>query len=232
MEAGARRVARVGIPISGWRHSVFCLLNLIQLVFIEICTALYNKDTSFLGHTAEIYSQKSMGETNTKKQSICLVSATPLSVYFFLKPHIAALAEQYNVTVVFDPRNDDYLGDLGLEARVVPIDMARKLNPFQDVISLFHLYQFFRKNHFDLIVSVAPKAGMLSMIVASLASNAKRVHIFQGEFWASKKGLLRFILKQADSLTANLAHQVLAVSVSEKKFLAQEEIINKIKPYL
>jgi lipopolysaccharide/colanic/teichoic acid biosynthesis glycosyltransferase len=166
-----------------------------------------------------------MGETNFKKQSICIVSATPLSVYFFLKPHIAALAKQYNVSVVFDPRNDDYLGDLGLEARVVPINMTRKLNPFQDFFSLFYLYKFFRKNQFDLIVSVAPKAGMLSMIAASLASHSKRVHIFQGEFWASKKGLLRSILKQVDSLTANLAHQVLAVSESEKKFLAQEKII-------
>jgi lipopolysaccharide/colanic/teichoic acid biosynthesis glycosyltransferase len=165
-----------------------------------------------------------MDETYSKKQSICIVSATPLSVYFFLKPHISALSRVYEVTVIFDPRNDTYIGEIDLAAKIVPINMSRKLSPLKDLISLFHLFQFFRKNHFDLIISVAPKAGLLSMISATLASPAKRIHIFQGEFWASKKGFLRFILKNADSLTAYLADQVLAVSESERAFLAKENV--------
>lgn len=166
-----------------------------------------------------------MGKPNSNKQSICIIAATPLTIYFFFLPHIIALSEEYNVTVVFDPSNDSYLGDLKLVVRTVPIKMARKLNPFQDLISLLYLYKFFRKNHFDLVVSVAPKAGLLTMLAATISSSAKRVHIFQGEFWASKTGILRFILKQADTVTAFLAHQVLAVSKSERNFLAQENIV-------
>lgn len=165
-----------------------------------------------------------IGAFHPQRKSICVVSATPLSIYFFLRPHIQALSKNFDVAVIFDPRNDTYLGDIRLAVNVSPINMARKLNLIQDLISLFNLCKYFRKNHFDLIVSVAPKAGMLSMIAATLTSQATRVHIFQGEFWASKKGLFRFILKQADALSANLAHKVLAVSHSEKSFLAHKKI--------
>jgi lipopolysaccharide/colanic/teichoic acid biosynthesis glycosyltransferase len=164
------------------------------------------------------------GAPLSQRKSICIVSVTPLSVYFFLRPHIQSLSEKFDVTVVFDPRNDKYLGDLELPAKIVSISMARKLNLFQDLISLFYIHRFFKKNYFDLIVSVAPKAGLLTMIAATLVSSANKIHIFQGEFWASRKGLLRFILKQADSFTAMLANQVLAVSGSERDFLVQEKI--------
>lgn len=166
-----------------------------------------------------------MSDTYPNKKSICIVSATPLSIYFFLKPHILNLSNQYDVTLVFDPSNDAYLGDLGLGVKIAPISMARKIRPFQDLISLFHLSQFFKKHRFDLVISVAPKAGLLSMIAATIASPAKRVHIFQGEYWASKKGFFRFALKKSDSLTAYLAHKVLAVSKSERAFLAKEGVI-------
>jgi lipopolysaccharide/colanic/teichoic acid biosynthesis glycosyltransferase len=171
-----------------------------------------------------------MHSESFQRKSICIVSATPLSVYFFLRPHIQALSSDFDVTVIFDPKNDSYIGGLNLPAKISPIDMARKINLLQDINSLFSLYHFFKKNRFDLIVSVAPKAGLLAMISASLDSSARKIHIFQGEFWASKSGILRFVLKNADSLTAKLADQVLAVSSSERAFLAQEKIasIDKI----
>lgn len=172
-----------------------------------------------------------MNETisNRKKQSICIISASPLTIYFFLKPHIKELSKSYAVTLIYDPANDSYLGDLNLNVQVLPVRMARKLNPFKDLLSLYDLYQIFRVNKFDLVLSVAPKAGLLAMISAFFSSNAIRVHIFQGEYWASKTGFLRLILKKSDYLTALIANKVLAVSDSEKRFLVLEGIVSDQK---
>ena len=170
-----------------------------------------------------------MSKASPSRKSICIVSASPLTIYFFLKPHIALLSKKYDVTVVYDPKNDAYLGDLNLSARTLPVRMARKLDLFRDLLSLYDLIKVFKKNKFDLVLSVVPKAGLLSTISAVFTSRAKRVHIFQGEYWASRRGALRFILKKADLLTAFLANDVLAVSNSEKNFLISEGVVHRDK---
>ena len=107
--------------------------------------------------------------------------------------------------------------------------MARKLNVFKDLLSLYDFRKIFKDNKFDLVLSVAPKAGLISAISAVISSSAKRVHIFQGEYWVSKKGLLRLVLKKADFLTAFLANDVLSVSGSEKNFLISEGVVSRDK---
>ena len=170
-----------------------------------------------------------MSNTFSNRKSICIVSASPLTIHFFLKPHISELSKKYNITVIYDPENDSYIGELNLNARMLPIRMARKLNIFKDLLSLYDFRKIFKDNKFDLVLSVAPKAGLLSNISAVIGSSAKRVHIFQGEYWASKTGLLRLILKKADFLTAFLADEVLAVSNSEKNFLISEGVVPRDK---
>jgi len=168
-----------------------------------------------------------MKKNPAKIKTVCIISATPLSIYFFLMPHILELSKKYDLTVIFDPNNDNYIGRLDLPAKITNIHMERKISPMQDLFSLVHLCRFFCINSYDLVISVAPKAGLLSMIAATFFSSALRVHIFQGEVWASKVGLLRWILKKADLITAFLADHVLAVSMAEKFFLVSEGIIPK-----
>jgi glycosyltransferase involved in cell wall biosynthesis len=97
------------------------------------------------------------------------------------------------------------------------------------LVALIRLIQFFRLQSFKLVVSVAPKAGLLSMLAAFFTGVPNRIHIFQGEVWASKRGIQRFILKFADKLTATLATQLLAVSHSEKLFLIEQGICPREK---
>jgi glycosyltransferase involved in cell wall biosynthesis len=67
------------------------------------------------------------------------------------------------------------------------------------------------------------------MMAAFCTRVPNRVHIFQGEVWASKRGIQRFILKYADKLTAKFATQLLAVSHSEKIFLIEQGICSEVK---
>jgi len=80
--------------------------------------------------------------------------------------HLRALAEAYDVTVVANTGNHDFLRQRGLDIRVVPVAIARDIHPVADLRALFSLIRLFRKEHFDLIHSVTPKAGLLAMSVA------------------------------------------------------------------
>lgn len=155
---------------------------------------------------------------------ICMLAATPLSVHFFLKPHLVALSQHFNVTLACNPRNDAYLPPLDLPVRQVAVGIARKISPLRDLIALFELYRLFRCERFDLVVTVAPKAGLLGMLAAVLVGVPRRVHIFQGEVWASRRGLMRILLKTMDRLTAKVAHHVLAMGPGERRYLEEQGV--------
>lgn len=155
---------------------------------------------------------------------MCMLAATPLTVHFFLKPHLVALPHHFEVTLACNPKNDAYLPPLDLPVHQMAVGMARKISPLRDLITLFQLYWLFRRERFDLVVSVVPKAGLLGMLAAYLAGVPHRVHIFQGEVWASRRGPMRALLKAMDRITARAATHVLAVSPSERHFLEEQGI--------
>lgn len=150
---------------------------------------------------------------------MCVLAATPLTVHFFLKPHLIALSRDFEVTLAFNPKNDPYLPPLELPVHQLMVGIERKIAPLRDLITLFQLCRVFHRERFDVVVSVVPKAGLLGMLAAWAVGVPYRVHIFQGEVWASKRGLMRSLLKSMDRLIAKSATHVLAVSWSERQFL-------------
>ncbi len=169
-----------------------------------------------------------MLDKNNKK-NICIISATPLTIQFFFLPHIKFLNEHFNVSLAFDCSNDSYLPMIEMANKRYNIRMARKVNIFRDFCSLIDLFYLFRRVNFDAIITVAPKAGFLGMVVGTVCRIPVRVHIFQGEPWASMKGLRRYFFKLLDKVTAFLSTSLLAVSHSEKEFLVSESVINAKK---
>lgn len=154
-----------------------------------------------------------------------MLAATPLTIHFFFKPHLRELTRYFDTTLVFNAHADTYLPPLDLSLQQVHVAMERKIAPWSDLLALLSLCRFFRRERFDMVVSVVPKAGLLGMMAAFLMRVPRRVHIFQGEVWASRRGLMRFLLKLMDILTARLATHVLAVSKSEIHFLEQQGVV-------
>jgi glycosyltransferase involved in cell wall biosynthesis len=109
--------------------------------------------------------------------------------------------------------------------RELSVPLERKISPWNDLLALFKLTRLFGRERFDIVVTVVPKAGLLGMLAAWLTRVPRRVHIFQGEVWASRRGPLRWLLKTIDGLTARLATHVLVVSASELAFLENEGVV-------
>ena len=106
----------------------------------------------------------------------------------------------------------------------IDLSIERKISPLRDLISLFKLIHFFRANQFNLVQSITPKAGLLSMLAAWSCRVPIRVHIFTGQVWVTKTGFSRWYLKCFDRLIAMLATSLLADSPSQKQFLVTEGI--------
>ncbi|MBJ7257158.1 MAG: glycosyltransferase [Akkermansiaceae bacterium] len=158
------------------------------------------------------------------KPRLCVVAATPLTFHFFFKQHLACWCKDYEVTVVYNSASDKYLPPLGLPIKEKFIGIERRISPYKDLIALVQLWLFMLRGRFDMVITVVPKAGILGMLAAFFSGRKIRVHIFQGEVWASRSGFMRMLLKYGDFCTARLATSLLAVSPSERDFLEEEGI--------
>lgn len=163
------------------------------------------------------------------KKKFCWITTSPLIVNFFLKDHLCLLAKEYDVTLLVNMIDRyDYLLD-NLPCKVVSIPIRRKINFYWDVFALIKILFIIFKENFDIVVTIAPKAGLLGIIASRILGVKVRVHIFQGEVWFNKFGYHKLILMYIDKMISIMSSHIIVVSNSEKDFLIQEGIVDSNK---
>ena len=183
-----------------------------------------------MGANSRVYSRrKRMNADRHSRPRICIVVAAPLTLKVFMLGHLEALARIAEVTAVADfaPEDESFPWPEAITRVAIPI--ARPIAPWTDLLALLALYRLFRKRRFTLVHSITPKAGLLAMLAAWFARVPLRLHTFQGEVWVTRRGAMRWLLKNLDRLVARLATDLLVVSGSERKFLIAAGIIPAAK---
>ena len=135
------------------------------------------------------------------------------------------MAKRADVTLIYNDGVDIDIQPLGLPASIISVPITRQIAPTRDLFCLIKLFGIFRLHQFDLVITLVPKAGLLGLLAARANRVSERLHIFQGEVWASKSGFLRLVLKTCDRITAACSTKLLAVSEGEKTFLLSEKVV-------
>jgi glycosyltransferase involved in cell wall biosynthesis len=160
-------------------------------------------------------------------KKLCYVATIPAVVHAFLRGHIQAAADRYEVTVICNATDKRLLD--GLNARLILLPIERKPSPWKDMQVLLQLFVLFRRERFDFVHSIMPKTGMLAMLAAWLACVPVRIHTFTGQVWVTKHGVQRILLKWFDKLIGSFATCVLADSPSQRDFLLNERVLQPYK---
>jgi len=154
--------------------------------------------------------------------------SSPITLWAFFRRHIAALQEQYAVTVIANIGQDVSL-PFDAEVHVIPVMIERKISLLRDLRALICLVDIFRRHSFGVVHSVTPKAGLLAMAAAWLTKVPVRIHVFTGQVWATRTGAARAGLKALDGVIAKLATHVLVDSHSQREFLLANRVVNVSK---
>ena len=163
------------------------------------------------------------------RKKIALIVTSVLMVRFFLVPHILSLSKKYDLTLILKNDHPEILKDMNLPVRVIEIPIERKISLYRDFLALLRLVFCLKKERFDLVHTITPKAGLLGTIASWIVRCPKRIHTFQGEVWATKKGLYRILLKELDRLVAVLTTNIIVVSKTERDLLIKECVISPEK---
>ena len=135
-----------------------------------------------------------------RKTKIIRISTVPISLNVFCKGLLQELSNDYEVVAVSSPGADLEEVEVREKVRTIAVPMRRHISPLHDLISLWQLFWLFRREKPDMVHSITPKAGLLSMIAAKLAGVPIRLHTFTGLIWPTARGLKRKILVATDKL--------------------------------
>lgn len=143
-----------------------------------------------------------------KKKKVLRISTVPVSLNGFLRGQLQMLNEHYEIIGVSSPGPalDEVSRREGV--RVVELPMERQISIFKDLVSLFRMIRLFQKEKPDMVHSLTPKAGMLSMLAGWITGVPVRMHTFTGLVFPTATGLKQKILIWTDRLTCACATHI------------------------
>ncbi|KFC24575.1 glycosyltransferase family 4 protein [Chryseobacterium sp. FH1] len=155
------------------------------------------------------------------------IATVPMSLNILLKGQLKFLNQYYDLTAISGSGAD--LDEVRERegVKVHPIEIQRQISPVKDLISLIKLYIYFRKEKPDIIHSITPKAGLLSMIAGKLAGVPVRIHTFTGLVFPYKEGVLQKILILMDKILCRCATNIFPEGQGVKSDLENFKITDK-----
>ena len=162
------------------------------------------------------------------KKKICFVVAVPITVNSFLRNHISSLSQRYDVYLAGNIKSKDEIPAIDV-IDFFQFDVQRSISLAKDLKSVWVLYSYFKRMKFDAVHSVTPKAGLVTAIAAWLARVHHRTHIFTGQVWATRKGLMRCLLKSMDRIIALLDNHILVDGESQRQYLISNGVVSEKK---
>lgn len=163
------------------------------------------------------------------RNKLIRITTIPLSLNVLLKGQLRYMSSYFEVVGVSSSGKEADEVQKREGIRVETVEMTRKITPFQDLVSLWKLYQLFKKEKPEIVHSHTPKAGLLGMMAAKLAGIPIRMHTVAGMPLMEASGIKRIVLDVVEKCTYRFATHVYPNSKGLYEFIEQEKFTSKSK---
>ena len=160
---------------------------------------------------------------------IVRVTTVPMTLVAFCTGLLRELQEQENYEVVAVSSPGEELNKLADSegVRTIAVPMERRISPFKDMKSLWKMWRLMCREKPDMVHSMTPKAGMITMLAAKLARVPIRIHTFTGLVFPTSTGLKRHLLMATDWLTCACTTHIIPEGEGVKNDLLNHKITKK-----
>ncbi|MFD2698510.1 glycosyltransferase family 4 protein [Mesonia sediminis] len=146
---------------------------------------------------------------NKSLPKLIRVTTVPISLDKLLEGQLHFLSSYFEIVGVSSPPQDLLQKIERREGVVVKaVRMQRGISPLKDLISLWKLIRLFRKEKPQIVHSITPKAGLLSMLAARITGVPFRLHTFTGLIFPSQTGAKQKVLIATDRLLCRCATHI------------------------
>ncbi len=161
---------------------------------------------------------------------LCRIATVPVHITMLLRSQIRYIIEAgIDLTVVSSPGIELEEIAHSLLVRCCTVPMVRRPHPIRDLLALFRLVRFLKRERFDIVHSSTPKAGLLAAIAGVIVQVPVRIHTYTGQPWSELHGPTRWVARESDRLIALLNTHVYADSISQRDFLVGEGLVDSNK---
>ncbi|MFH1584742.1 MAG: glycosyltransferase family 4 protein [Patescibacteria group bacterium] len=166
---------------------------------------------------------------NNSPIKVCRVASVDMTLLFLLMQQMKFLQRQgYDVSAVCSP--GELIPRIEAEGiRVKTIEIQRRVSPIADLASLWKLFWYFRKEHFDIVHTHTPKASLLGQVAAWLARVPIRVNTIHG-MYVREDSSSRFkwlVFSWIERVVAFCSHYTFSINNTDIETLVREGIYKK-----
>lgn len=172
-----------------------------------------------------------------KRIKLARVTTVPSSLLAFCTGLVRELADDgYNVVAISSantkPGDNTTPSELqtfaqGEGVEYATVEMERHISPLRDLRALWNMIKTLRRVKPDIVHSMTPKAGLISMMAAWITRVPIRVHTFTGLVFPTSTGLKRRILMLTDRITCACATHIIPEGEGVKADLLNFHITRK-----
>ncbi|REE83082.1 glycosyltransferase involved in cell wall biosynthesis [Lutibacter oceani] len=153
------------------------------------------------------------------KKKLVRITTVPISLEKLLEGQLGFMKSYYRVIAVSADEKRLIAYGKQENVEVFPVEMTRKITPFKDIIALFKLVRFFKKEQPFIVHTHTPKAGIIGMLAATLANVPNRLHTVAGMPLLEATGFKRKLLNFVEKLTYTCATKVYPNSKGLKEII-------------
>lgn len=161
------------------------------------------------------------------KKKLIKVSTVPISLDSFCRGQLRMLSQYYDVVAVSSPEPELKMIAEREGVRTIAVPMERHISLFKDLRSLWQMVRVFCRERPDIVHSITPKAGLISMIAAWICRAPVRMHTYTGLVFPTATGLMKQILIFTDSILCFCATDINPESLGVKEDLQRYHITKK-----
>ena len=163
------------------------------------------------------------------KTKLLRITTVPGSLNTFCRGLLRELQQKEGYEIVAVSSPDEELTEIAERegVKTVAVPMERRISPLKDLKSLWRMIKVFRREKPQMIHSMTPKAGLLSMIAGWVCRVPVRIHTFTGLVFPTSTGLTKKILIFTDSLTCACATHIIPEGEGVKNDLQNYRITRK-----
>ena len=163
------------------------------------------------------------------KKKLVRITTVPISLEKLLEGQLSFMSKHFDVTAISseDKRLNVYGDKEGVKTHY--LELTRKITPLKDLVAVFKLVKYLRKEKPQIVHSHTPKAGIVGMLSAYIARVPIRLHTVAGLPLMEAGGIKRKVLNVVEKLTYACATKVYPNSQGLKDFIVEEKLTSTAK---